>query len=197
MLSRYSDPRSAVASAPAPYLGGPTFALKHRAMRLLWSLSWKVLASWTPPSFQPLRRHLLQLFGADIHSTAMVRSSTRIWWPANLSMGAHASLGPHATCYNVAMITMDDFAIVSQRAHLCSATHDVDDPEFPLTSRPITIGRKAWVAAEAFVGPGVTIGEGAVLGARGVAVRDLDAWTIYAGNPARPLRARTKAGGGS
>lgn len=195
MLSRYAEPGSAVTGRPAPYLGGPTFALRHRAMRLTWALSWILLARWTPPPLQPLRRGLLQLFGADIHPTAIVRSSARIWWPANLSMGAHASLGPGAVCYNVARITLEDFAIVSQRAHLCTATHDVDDPEFPLTSRPIRIGRKAWVAAEAFVGPGVAIGEGSVLGARAVATRDLEAWTIYAGNPARARRPRRRPDG--
>lgn len=192
MLSRYSEPGSAVSAAPAPYLGGPTFALRQRAKRLVWSVLWTAAAAWTPPPLQPLRRFLLQLFGADIHPTAMVRGSVRIWWPGNLRMGAHASLGPGAICYNVAMVTLEDHAIVSQRAHLCTATHNVDDGEFPLTSRPITIGRKAWIAAEAFVGPGVSAGEGAVLGARGVAARDLEPWTIYAGNPARPLRARRR-----
>jgi len=135
---------------------------------------------------------LLRLFGAKIHSTAIVRSSARIWWPGNLTMGAHASIGPGVICYNVAEIVLDDFAIVSQRAHLCTASHDVHDPDFPLVARPIRIGRRAWIAAEAFVGPGVTAGEGSVLAARGVAVRDLDRWTIHAGNPARAVKTRTR-----
>lgn len=192
MLSRYSEPGSSIAAHTAPYLGGPTFALRYRILRLLWILSWAVLASWTPHPLQPLRRLLLRIFGAEIHPTAMVRGSVRIWWPANLSVGAHASLGPGVICYNVAPVRVEDFAIVSQRAHLCTATHDVDDAGFPLTSRPIVIGRKAWIAAEAFVGPGVTVGEGSVLGARGVAARHLEGWTIHAGNPARPVRARRK-----
>jgi len=193
MLSRYSEPQSAVASAPAPYLGGPTFALKYRLKRLLWILSWNLLAAWTPSPFQPLRRALLQLFGARIHRTAMVRSSARIWWPGNLTMGPHACIGPGVICYNVAEIVLDDFAIVSQRAHLCTATHDVHDPGFPLFARPIRIGRRAWIAAEAFVGPGVRAGEGSVLGARGVAFRDLERWTIHVGNPARAVKERTRA----
>lgn len=193
MHSRYLGPGTAVSAKPA-YLGGPTFAVRHRAARLVWALSWLLLARWTPWQFQPLRRALLTAFGARIHPNAMVRSSARIWWPGNLSMGAYASLGPGTICYNVSMVAIEDRAIVSQRAHLCTATHDVDDPEFPLTSRPIVVGRRAWIAAEAFVGPGVTVGEGAVLGARGVAARDLESWTIYAGNPARPVRKRRSAG---
>jgi putative colanic acid biosynthesis acetyltransferase WcaF len=140
------------------------------------------------------RRGLLRLFGARLHDTAIIRSSARIWWPANLTMDAHASLGPGAICYNVAPVTIGEYAIVSQRAHLCAAGHDVDDPAFPLVARPIAIGRHGWVAAEAFVGPGVTVAEGAVLGARGVAMRALEPWTIYAGNPAKPLRARRRNG---
>jgi putative colanic acid biosynthesis acetyltransferase WcaF len=87
-------------------------------------------------------------------------------------------------------IIVERFALVSQRAHLCGGTHDVDDSHFQLIAKPIKIGPNAWIAAEAFVGPGVTVHANAVLGARGVAMKDLDAGMIYAGNPARPLRAR-------
>jgi putative colanic acid biosynthesis acetyltransferase WcaF len=105
-------------------------------------------------------------------------------------MGAHSFLGPRVNCYSMAKITIGDYALVSQGAHLCTGTHDIDSPAFQLYARPITIAAKAWVAAEAFVGPGVTVGEGAVLGARGVAFNDLEPWTVYAGNPAHELRKR-------
>ncbi|MDF0490942.1 hypothetical protein PX554_22715 [Sphingomonas sp. H39-1-10] len=90
----------------------------------------------------------------------------------------------------MAPISIGAYAVISQGAHLCSGTHDVDSPHFQLRARPITIGRRAWIAAEAFVGPGVVVGEGAVLGARGCAMRSLEPWIIYSGNPATPLRAR-------
>ncbi|MBY0468527.1 MAG: putative colanic acid biosynthesis acetyltransferase, partial [Burkholderiaceae bacterium] len=77
-----------------------------------------------------------------------------------------------------------------QDAYLCGATHDIDDPAFPMVSAPIVIGPYAWVCARAVVCPGVTVGEGAVLGLAGVATRDLEAWTVYGGVPARLLRAR-------
>jgi putative colanic acid biosynthesis acetyltransferase WcaF len=95
------------------------------------------------------------------------------------------------TVYNMAKITLSDRALVSQGAHLCAGTHDIEDEHFQLKTRPITLGSRAWIAAEAFVGPGVSIGDGAVLGARGCAFRDLEPWTVYAGNPARVLRPRT------
>jgi putative colanic acid biosynthesis acetyltransferase WcaF len=193
-MARYSEtvePRGR-AHGRSPLLGGATFELRHRVARVAWSTCWILFARWTPPQLQPLRRLVLRAFGADIHPTAMVRSSVKIWWPANLKMGERASLGPGAICYNVAPVTIEDFAIVSQRAHLCTGTHDIDDPDFPLRARPIKVGRNAWVAAEAFVGPGVHIGEGAVLGARAVTFRNLEDWTVYGGNHAKPLRSRKK-----
>ncbi|MBN9046607.1 MAG: putative colanic acid biosynthesis acetyltransferase [Rhizobiales bacterium] len=179
-------------AASRPMEGGATFTLKHRLQRLCWQATWLTLAAWTPSFLWRWRGMVLNAFGAKIHRTAIVRGSARIWWPQNLTMGARASLGPGAICYNVAPVTLEPFAIVSQRAHLCSAGHDIDRADFPLTSAPIRIGPHGWVAAEAFVGPGVTFAEGAVLGARAVAFRDLDAWTVYAGNPAKPVRERRK-----
>ncbi len=196
MRSRYNDPAFDAASAPLPRLGGATFALRFRLMRLLWMISWTLLASWTPSPLSPWRGWLLRKFGATIDPSAIVRSSAKIWWPGNLIMGKHASMGPGVICYNVAEITIEDFAIVSQRTHLCTGTHDVDDADFPLKSRPITIKTNAWIASEAFVGPGVVVGEGAVLGARGVAMRKLDPWMIYVGNPAQPVRARKQPANG-
>ncbi|OWJ64806.1 putative colanic acid biosynthesis acetyltransferase [Inquilinus limosus] len=175
-----------------PLLGGPTFALSDRLRRFAWSICWGLLGAWTPRPFHRWRRLVLLAFGARIDPTARVYGQTSIWWPPHLTVGRHAVIAPRAICYNVAPITIGDFAMVSQGAHLCTGTHDVDDPRFPLRARPITVSPQAWVAAEAFVGPGVTVGEGAVLGARGVAFRDLDPWTIHAGNPIRLIRSRTQ-----
>jgi len=177
---------------PGPLLGRPTFALGDRLRRFAWSVCWGLLGAWTPRPFHRWRRLILLAFGARIDPTARVYGQTSIWWPQHLTVGRHAVIAPGVICYNVAPIRIGDFAVVSQGAHLCTGTHDVDDPRFPLRARPITVGPLAWVAAEAFVGPGVTVGEGAVLGARAVSFRDLDAWTVHAGNPARALRMRAR-----
>ncbi|ERI15726.1 acetyltransferase [Ochrobactrum sp. EGD-AQ16] len=179
-------------NASRPLEGGATFTLGHRVQRLCWQASWLLLAAWTPSFLWRWRGAVLRAFGARLHKTAIVRGSARIWWPGNLTMGAHSSLGPGALCYNVAHVTLAPFAIVSQRAHLCTAGHNIDQADFPLTAAPIHVGAYGWVAAEAFVGPGVNIGEGAVLGARGVSFRDMEPWMVYAGNPARPVRPRRK-----
>ena len=101
-----------------------------------------------------------------------------------------AMLAERVNCYNMAPITLGRAALVSQGAHLCAGTHDIASATFQLTASPITIGAGAWIAAEAFVGPGVEVGEGAVLGARGVAFRSLEAWTVYGGNPAKAIKPR-------
>lgn len=156
-------------------------------------MAWLLLARWTPPQMRRWRVILLNAFGARLHSTANVYSSASIWYPPNLVMHAHAALGPGAICYCMDKITIGERAVISQRAHLCAGSHAIDDPHFQLFTRPITIGANAWIAAEAFVGPGVTIGEGAVLGARAVTVRHLEPMGVYAGNPARFLRFRKSA----
>jgi putative colanic acid biosynthesis acetyltransferase WcaF len=178
------------ASRFKPLHGGPTFPVSVLVVRTLWNLTWLFLAAWTPPPLFFWRRLLLRLFGARVSSTALVYGSSKIWYPANVELGEFAQIGPRAIVYSMAKIAVEDYAIVSQGAHLCAGTHDIEDPNFQTLAKPITVRKRAWVAAESFIGPGVTVGEGAVLGARGVAVRDLEAWTVYAGNPARPVKLR-------
>lgn len=190
MLSRYNDPTFKHAVTPLPRFGGPTFALRFRLKRLVWMAVWLLLASWTPPPLRRWRNFLLRMFGADVHPTAIVHSKAVVWWPGHLIMERYASMGPGVICYNVDKITICEFASVSQRSHLCTGSHDIQDSAFPLITRPITIEANAWIAAEAFVGPGVVIGEGAVLGARGVAAKSLAPWTVYVGNPAKPVGRR-------
>jgi putative colanic acid biosynthesis acetyltransferase WcaF len=179
------------AAATKPLEGGATFPLSNRIERAAWGLAWAVLASWTPPPLHAWRRLVLRAFGARLGPGVRVYGSVRIWLPRHLEMEAFACLGPRVTCYNQGPIRIGRRAVVSQGTHLCTGTHDIADPDFQLVTRPIAIGDNAWVAAEAFVGPGVTIGEGAVVGARAVLVRDAEPWTVYAGNPARAIKRRS------
>lgn len=176
--------------AASPKEGGPSFSLRNRVTRLLWSWVWLIGASWTPAPLHPWRRMLLRAFGARMGRRADVRGSARVWLPANLVMADHALIGPGVTVYNQGPISLGERALVSQGAHLCAGTHDIEDEDFTLLTRPIAIGAHAWIAAEAFIGPGARIGEGAVIGARAVAFGDMKPWTVYAGNPAKEVRAR-------
>jgi putative colanic acid biosynthesis acetyltransferase WcaF len=173
-----------------PIEGGPSFSLGLRVRRVIWNMVWTCLAAWTPPQFSPWRILLLKIFGARIHPGAAVSASVRVWLPRNLELGPRASLGPGVDCYNMAPIKIGARSVVSQRAFLCAGTHDISDEKFALRVRPIIIGDDVWVASEAFVGPGVHIGNGCVLGARGCAFEELNEWTVYRGNPATIVKKR-------
>ncbi|MDB5732344.1 MAG: CysE/LacA/LpxA/NodL family acetyltransferase [Variovorax sp.] len=178
------------ATLAKPLEGGPSFSLRHRIFRAVWGITWLCLAAWTPPPLHRWRRGVLQCFGAKLDRGARVYGSARIWYPPNLSMAAHACIGPGVHCYCMAPISLGERAIVSQRAHLCAGTHAIDDPDFQLVAKPIQIGPEAWIAAEAFVGPGVNIAAGSVVGARAVVLRDTEAWGVYTGNPAQCIKKR-------
>jgi putative colanic acid biosynthesis acetyltransferase WcaF len=180
------------AKAANSLAGGPSFPFKHRVRRAIWAVVWTLLASWTPPKMRGWRTILLRLFGARIGKQADVRGSARIWYPPNLEMENRTLLAEGVICYNMAPIILREGAMVSQRAHLCGGSHDIDDPAFQLIVKPIVIGRNAWIAAEAFIGQGVTIGDHAIVGARAVAMRNVDQCAIVVGNPAMPLARKRK-----
>jgi len=164
---------------------------------MLWALVWPLFRFSPRPMFG-WRRWLLRCFGASVAADAHVYPSTRIVIPWNLSLGAGSALGEDVLVYNLGPVSIGAQATVSHRAHLCAGSHDYRDPALPLLRLPITIGAQAWVCADAFVGPGVLIGEGAVVGAAAVVVRDIEAWVVVAGNPARYVKQRELkvAGGG-
>lgn len=105
-------------------------------------------------------------------------------------MGEYVALSEHVDCYSVDMIVIGDSATISQGAFLCCASHDITSPVMELTYRPIVIDSQAWIAARVFVGPGVTVGQGAVVGACAVVTKDVDPWTVVAGNPAKFIKKR-------
>ena len=164
--------------------GAPSFSFRHRVARTVWKFVWLALAAWTPAPLHRWRIFLVRLFGGHVPYGAFLYGSARIWYPPHLTMHQRATLGPGVNCYSMAPIEIGSYAIVSQGAFLCTGTHNIHHPAFQIYARPIKIGANAWVCAEAFVGPGVTVGDGAVLGARGVAFQDLAPWSVSTGNPA-------------
>jgi len=110
--------------------------------------------------------------------------------PWNLDIADEASVGDSAILYNLGLVTIGSRATISQHAHICAGTHDHRRVDMPLLKRPVTIGRGAWICADAYVGPAVTVGEMAVVGARAVIVRDVPPGAIVVGNPARAVGQR-------
>lgn len=168
-----------------------TLSRKHQTIRLLWTVTWSLLAKPLPRSIgSGWKRFLLKLFGAQIDSTAVVYSSARIYYPPNLIMEKYSCIASDVDCYNVAPVRIGANATVSQGAFLCTASHDITDPHNRLITAPIIIENQAWIAAAAFVGMGVTIGEGAVVGARAAVFKDVEPWTVVGGNPAKFIKKR-------
>ncbi len=157
--------------------------------RILWTLA-TPLFRLSPRPFFAWRAALLRLFGARVGRHVHVYPSARIYLPWNLEIGDEASIGEWALVYNLGRVTIGAQATVSHGAHLCAGTHDYSDPALPLQRVPIVVGSAAWVCSDAFVGPGVRIGPGAVVAARAVVVKDVDAWQVVGGNPARVLKVR-------
>ncbi|MCD0486857.1 WcaF family extracellular polysaccharide biosynthesis acetyltransferase [Pedobacter sp. MC2016-14] len=169
---------------------GASFSLKNRIGRLVWGLVYQILFRFSPRPFHGWRSFLLRLFGANVGNGVHVYPGVKIWAPWNLELHDECGIGSGANLYSQGKITIGRRAVVSQGAYLCAGTHDYTKQGFPLLTAPITIGEQVWIAAEAFVHPGVTIGDGAVIGARSVVIRDMPSWMVCAGNPAKPLKER-------
>ena len=183
-----------------------TISARNKLGRALWSVVWLLLYRPTPVPLHAWRRWLLVLFGAKVGKPAYLYPSSRVWAPWNLEMGDHSALAPNVDCYCVARVKIGSFTTVSQYSYICAASHDYNDPcilrqpQMPLLSAPVVLGDHVWVAADVFIGPGVTIGEGTVVLARSSVFRDLPAWGVASGSPAkvrkkRELRSQASSGG--
>jgi putative colanic acid biosynthesis acetyltransferase WcaF len=179
------------ATAADPYLR-PAFTSGDRARRLVWNICHALLYRPSPRPLHAWRAFLLRCFGATMGPNCHFYPASKIWAPWNLVCADQVTAGDGVEIYNPAPMRFGSHAILSQGAYLCGATHDYDDPGFPLLAYAMDFGAYAWVCARASVGPGVNMGEGAVLGLGSVATRDLEPWGVYAGVPAVKVKERTR-----
>ena len=165
---------------------------REKILRALWMLTRGPLfrASWH--NWYGWRRVVLRLFGAKLASTVRIRPTAHVEIPWLLEVGDFTTIGDHAKIYNLGRITIGKYVLISQNAHLCAGSHDFTRPDMPLLRPTIDVEDHAWVAADAYIGPHVTIGEGAILGARGAAFKSLAPWTIFGGNPSKKLADRPR-----
>jgi putative colanic acid biosynthesis acetyltransferase WcaF len=137
---------------------------------------------WYVPS--PIRVFWLRLFGARIGRGVIVRAGVNIHFPWRLEVGDHVWIGEDAMLLSLAPIRIGSNVCISQRAMLCTGSHEFRKETFDLVTRPVVVEEGAWIAAQAFVGPGVTVGAGSVVAAGAVVVRDVPAGHRARGNPA-------------
>lgn len=168
----------------------PAFGTANKIRRCLWQIVWIMAFRPSPRPLHAWRSWLLRLFGARIGETNFIYPDVRIWAPWLLETGAVVTLGPGVEVYNPGGVTLGNHTIISQDAYLCSATHDYNSRDFTYITRHITTEAYVWICARAIVLPGVFCEEGSVLGAGSVRSRRMDAWTVYAGNPAQPVSQR-------
>ena len=167
---------------------------KTKIKRVVWNVTSVILFRPAITSlFGKWRIALLKLFGAKIEWDANVYASVRIWAPWKLKMGHRACLGPNVICYNQDWVELEDDVVVSQYRYLCTAGHDVNmlnTADKSLIIAPIILRHSAWVGSRAFIGMGVEIAEGAVVGATACVFKDVEPWTVVGGNPAKVIKKR-------
>ena len=168
----------------------PGFRGRSGVVVLLWQLVQASLFGLSPQPLYAWRRALLRLFGAKIGKGVIVRPTVRITYPWKVAIGDFSWIGDHVELYSLDRITIGSNSVVSQRSYLCTASHDIRDVAFPYVTGPIVICDQAWVAADVFVAPGVTVGRGAVVGMRSTVLNDVPASMIAVGAPAESRRER-------
>ncbi|WP_026463740.1 hypothetical protein [Adhaeribacter aquaticus] len=169
---------------------GPSFSLANRLGRVTWGLISFFFFRFSPTPLHGWRSFLLKLFGAKVGKGVHVYPKVKIWAPWNVVFADQCGIANGVNLYSQGKIYIGRRVVVSQGSYICAGTHDYTNPGFPLITKPIIIKDHAWVAAEAFVHPGVTINEGCVIGARSVVTKDMPAWMLCSGFPCKPIKER-------
>jgi putative colanic acid biosynthesis acetyltransferase WcaF len=172
---------------------GPSFSLSNRLIRFLWEVVSLIFFRYSPKPFHQWRAFLLRLFGAKVGKRVHVYPRVKIWAPWNLILKDECGVANGVILYSQGKVTIGVRSVISQGAHLCAGTHDYTQKGFPLLAMPIQVGDYVWIAAEAFVHPGVKINDGCVIGARSVVIKNMPEWMVCAGNPCKPIKERVLA----
>lgn len=174
-MSKYNDP----------------FTLKSRIRRVVWCVTYTLLFRvFFLNGFRRWRNFILRLFGAKIGNNTLIYASVKIWAPWNLEVGSFSAIGRHVDIYNQGRVRIGSNTIISQKSYICASSHHHTTASLVWYSAPVHIHDQVWVCADAFIGPGVTIAEGVVVGARSAVFKDTDPWTVVGGNPAKFIKNR-------
>ena len=168
------------------------WSVRERLALFLWTVAWPLFCVWTPKPLNPWRLMWLRLFGCKANGKPFVHQRARIQIPWHVTLHDRACIGDRANLYSLAEIELGCRSVIAQEAYLCTGTHDFSHPNIPLVTAKIAIDADAFVGARAFIMPGVRVGEGAIVGAGSLVTRDVQPWTVEAGNPSKVIRSRKR-----
>jgi putative colanic acid biosynthesis acetyltransferase WcaF len=158
-----------------------------------WTLASLFLFRLCPLKCSGLKCAVLRAFGAKVGRGVVIKPRVTITFPWKLTVGDHVWLGEESWLLNLAPIVIESHVCISQRSFLCTGNHNYKSPAFDLIVKPIQVESGAWIGAAAFVGPGVHVGNHAVLAAGSIATKNLEPFGIYHGNPAVLIKQRIVA----
>lgn len=156
----------------------------------LWWIVQALLFKNSPQFMYGFRAWLLRAFGAQVGHKTVIRPTVTVTYPWKVSIGDYVQIGDDVVIYSLGSITIGSNSVISQRSYLCAGDHDHTDPEFTLRSHKITIGEQVWVGTDVFIAPTVSIGDGAVIGARSSVFKSMPAAMVCLGNPCKPIKSR-------
>lgn len=167
------------------------FSLQVKIKKKIWYIVWKMFISWLPRlGFNGWIRMVYRMFGSQIPCSSGVHPSANIYMPWNLKMGPYSTIASHVNILNAAPVIIGQNCVISERAYICCASHNIYSNVHEQTNAQIVMGDRSWICAEAFVGMGVTIGKGAVVGARAAVFKNVEPWMVVGGNPAKVIKKR-------
>jgi putative colanic acid biosynthesis acetyltransferase WcaF len=169
---------------PANFRGGSALIVQ------MWWLVQATAFRWSPQFLYGFRRQLLRMFGASVGERVLIRPTVKVTYPWKVTIEDDAWIGDDVTLYSLGEIIIGHDAVISQKSYLCTGSHDTQSSSFDIFSKPIVIGPMAWIATDVFVAPGITVGEGTVVGVRSTVLKDLPAYMVCFGNPAAPVKSR-------
>lgn len=157
---------------------------------IIWWFVQGTLFRFSLHNMYEFRNFILRLFGCKIGKNVRIRPSAKITYPWKVEIGDNTWVGDDVTLYSLDHIYIGSNCIISQNSYICTGSHDVESISFNLVVKPIHIQDYAWIAADVFVGQGVTISEGSVIAARSSIYKDSEPWMVHVGNPAKPTKKR-------
>jgi putative colanic acid biosynthesis acetyltransferase WcaF len=159
------------------------------AVQLWWAVQATAFRC-SPQALYGFRSWLLRLFGARVGKGVKVRPTAKITYPWKVTIGDYVWIGDDVVVYSLGEICIGNHTVISQSSYLCAATHDYRSRSFDICVGKVVIEDEVWVSADVFVAPGVTIGKGAVVGARSSVYKNLPPMMVSVGSPARPVHPR-------